>query len=190
MSFFITHVGIGNGGDLGGVSGADQYCSKLAAAAGSQRRDWHAYLSTQSAAGEKAVNARDRIGPGPWRNAKGVVVAHDLAELHGANFLTKQTSLDEFGNVVNGRGDKPNKHDIVTGSTADGRAFPPGEDRTCHNYHSSATGTVQEGHHDRSGPDDNPSGTSWNSAHPSQGCSQRDFDSRGGQGLLYCFAGH
>ena len=194
MTFFVAHAGPGKGGDLGGLEGADEHCRKLAAAAGSQRRDWHAYLSTQAQPGRPAVNARDRIGRGPWRNAKGVVIARDLEQLHGENLLTKQTALDEVGNIVNGRGDKPNKHDMITGSTLDGRAFPPGEDRTCGNYRSSGMGAVQLGHHDRSGPATNPTGTSWNSAHlseggPDGGCSQNDMNSQGGQGLFYCFAG-
>ncbi|WP_309089529.1 hypothetical protein [Phenylobacterium sp.] len=189
MTFFVAHAGPGRGGDLGGLAGADRHCQALAAAAGSRRTDWRAYLSTQEEPGRPAVDARDRIGKGPWHNAKGVMIARDLEELHGSNNLTKATALDEHGRVVNGRGDKPNRHDIITGSTAEGRAYPPGEDRTCKNYTSSTDGSVRMGHHDRSGPAENPTGTSWNSAHFSDaGCSQEGMSSQGGQGLIYCFA--
>src|ERR1044071_5259454 len=136
MTFFITSVGVGNGANLGGLAGADAHCQKLAAAVGAGNRTWHAYLSTQAADGKPAVNARDRIGKGPWQNAKGVVVAKDVDELHGRNNLTKQTSLTEKGDIVNGRGDTPNKHDALTGTMPDGRAFPPGEDKTCKNWRS------------------------------------------------------
>jgi hypothetical protein len=156
---------------------------------GAGAKTWHAYLSTQ---GDGAVNARDRIGKGPWTNAKGVVVAKDVAELHGANMLTKQTALTEKGEVVNGFGDKPNRHDILTGSQADGTAFPPGNDMTCKNWTSSTQGAAMLGHADRTGNTEAPPSKSWNSSHPSRGaeggCSQVDLRSTGGDGLLYCFA--
>src|SRR5271156_5396574 len=133
-SFFVTSMGVGNGGNLGGVAGADNQCQTLAQAAGAGAKTWHAYLSTQAADGKPAVNARDRIGRGPWQNAKGVVVAKDVAELHGANNLTKQTALSEKGDVINGRGDTPNRHDALTGSQGDGTAFGPEADRTCKNW--------------------------------------------------------
>src|SRR5881392_3363141 len=191
-SFFLTSNGIGNGGNLGGLAGADNHCQQLAQSAGAGGRTWHAYLSTQAADGKPAVNARDRIGKGPWQNAKGVVVAKDVDELHGQNNLTKQTSLTEKGEVVNGRGDTPNKHDAVTGTMPDGRAFPPGEDKACKNWTSSTQGTAIVGHIDRTGLDDTPPSHSWNSSHPSRGpeggCSQTDLRSTGGDGLFYCFA--
>lgn len=189
MSFFVTSAGIGKGGDLGGLAGADRHCQELAAAAGAGAKTWHAYLSTQGAG---AVNARDRIGKGPWVNAKGVTIAKDVAELHGANNLTKQTALTEKGEINNGRGDKPNKHDILTGSQADGTAFPAGQDRTCGNWTSSTQGAAMLGHADRTGLSEDPPQKSWNSSHPSRGndggCSQADLASTGGAGLLYCFA--
>ncbi len=191
-SFFVTSHGIGNGGNLGGLAGADNWCQQLAQEAGIGARTWRAYLSTQEASGKPAVNARDRIGNGPWQNAKGEVIAKDVAELHGDNKLTKQTALSEKGEVINGRGDKPNRHDILTGSQADGTAFPPGEDRTCKNWTSSTQGAAMVGHSDRLGLDDNPPAKSWNTSHPSRGpdggCSQADLRSTGGDGLLYCFA--
>jgi len=189
MTFFVTSQGPGNGADLGGLAGADRHCQSLAQAAGAGGKTWHAYLSTQ---GDGAVNARDSIGKGPWTNAKGVVIAKDLDELHGQNNLTKQTALSEKGEVINGRGDTPNRHDILTGSTSEGKAFPPGEDRTCKNYTSSTQGAVMVGHSDRTGLDTSPPMLSWNSSHPSRGpgggCSQADLRSTGGDGLLYCFA--
>jgi hypothetical protein len=189
MSFFITSTGAGNGADLGGLAGADSHCQTLAAAVGAGAKTWHAYLSTQ---GANAVNARDRIGKGPWVNAKGVTVAKDVAELHGENNLTKQTALSEKGDVINGRGDKPNRHDILTGSKPDGTAFPPDKDMTCKNWTSSTEGSAMLGHADRSGLDDSAAARSWNSAHPSRGpgggCTQADLRSTGGDGLLYCFA--
>jgi hypothetical protein len=191
-SFFITSVGIGNGGNLGGLAGADNYCQTLAQAAGAGAKTWRAYLSTQAVDGAPAVNARDRIGKGPWQNAKGVVVAKDVVELHGANNLTKQTALTEKGDVNNGRGDTPNRHDILTGSQADGTAFPADTDRTCKNWTSSAQGSAMLGHSDRIGLRDDDASKSWNSSHPSRGpdggCSQADLKSTGGDGLLYCFA--
>lgn len=191
MTFFVTSAGSGKGADLGGLAGADAICQRLAQAAGAGARTWRAYLSTQAADGAAAVNARDRIGAGPWRNAKGTVIASSVAELHGAAAsLTKQTALTEKGEVVNGRGDTPNRHDILTGSQADGTAFGPGEDRTCGNYtRSGSEGAVMLGHHDRSGLDDTPPSKSWNMSHLSRGgCSQDALRSTGGAGLLYCFA--
>jgi hypothetical protein len=192
MSFFVTSAGPGKGADLGGLAGADRQCQQLAQAAGAGSRTWHAYLSAQAADSQPAVNARDRIGRGPWQNAKGVVVAKDLDELHGANNLTKQTALSEKGDVVNGRGDTPNKHDALTGTMPDGKAFPAGDDKTCHNWTSSTQGTAIVGHIDRQGLRDDDASRSWNSSHPSRGpdggCSQADLRSTGGDGLFYCFA--
>jgi hypothetical protein len=185
MSFFVTSEGLGKGADLGGLSGADAQCQKLAQAAGAGAKTWHAYLSTQGAG---AVNARDRIGKGPWKNAKGVVVAKDGAELHGANHLTKETALTEKGTVVNGRGDTPNTHDILTGSQPDGSAFTDAEDHTCKNWTSSTDGTAMLGHSDRMGLRDDDASRSWNASHPSRGCSQDNLKSTGGNGLFYCFA--
>ncbi len=191
-SFFITSVGIGNGGNLGGLAGADNHCQTLAQAAGSGSKTWHAYLSTQEADGKPAVNARDRIGKGPWQNSKGVVIAKGVAELHGNNNLTKQTGLTEKGEVNNGIGDNPNRHDVLTGSQPDGTAFAAGEDRTCKNWTSSTQGSAMLGHADRTGIPPSPTANSWNAAHPSRGpdggCSQTDLISTGGAGLLYCFA--
>jgi hypothetical protein len=192
MTFFITSVGPGHGANLGGLEGADRHCQALAEAAGAGNRTWRAYLSTQAVGGAPAVNARDRIGRGPWQNAKGVVIAKDVDELHGNNNLTKQTALNEKGEMVNGRGDTPNRHDILTGSTPDGRAFAPGEDRTCGNWTQSGQGAAMVGHHDRMGLNEEPPAKSWNSSHPSRGpdggCSQADLRSTGGDGLFYCFA--
>jgi len=191
--FFVTSVGIGNGGNLGGLAGADNYCQQLAQAAGAGAKTWRAYLSTQPADGKPAVNARDRIGKGPWQNSKGVVVAKDVADLHGAaNNLTKATALSEKGDVINGRGDTPNRHDVLTGSQADGTAFAAGDDRTCKNWTSSTQGAAMVGHADRVGLRDDDASKSWNSSHPSRGpdggCSQNDLKSTGGDGLFYCFA--
>jgi hypothetical protein len=192
-SFFLTSSGPGKGGDLGGIEGADKHCQTLAQAAGLGAKTFHAYLSTQGIDGKSAVNARDRIGKGPWQNAKGVVIAKDVAELHGAsNNLTKQTALSEKGEVINGRGDTPNRHDVLTGSQADGTAFAAGEDRTCKNWTSSTQGSAMVGHSDRIGLRDDDASKSWNTSHPSRGpdggCSQADLKSTGGDGLLYCFA--
>jgi hypothetical protein len=196
-SFFVTSAGIGNGANLGGLAGADNHCQTLAQAAGaganaSGVKVWRAYLSTQAAEGQPAVNARDRIGKGPWQNSRGVVIAKDVAELHGANNLTKQTALTEKGDINNGRGDTPNRHDMLTGSQADGTAFPAGDDRTCKNWTSSAQGSAMLGHADRIGLRDDDASKSWNSSHPSRGqeggCSQADLRSTGGDGLFYCFA--
>ena len=190
MTFFVTSAGSGKGADLGGLSGADRLCQTLATAAGAGAKTWHAYLSTQASGGAAAVNARDRIGHGPWRNAAGVVVAKDVAELHGDNNLTKQTALNEKSGVVNGRGDTPNMHDVLTGSQPDGTAFPPNEDRTCGNWTKSGEdGIAMVGHHDRIGLNESPPMKSWNSSHPSRGgCSQDALKGTGGAGLLYCFA--
>ena len=190
MTFFVTSAGSGDGAKLGGLAGADKHCQDLAAAAGAGSHTWRAYLSTQ---GDGAVNARDRIGKGLWTNAKGEVVATSVDDLHSANNkLTKQTSLNEKGGVVNGRGDTPNMHDALTGSQPDGRAFAAGEDRTCKNYSSDAAGAVMLGHIDRQGLRDDDASKSWNSSHPSRGpgggCSQDDLKSTGGAGLFYCFA--
>lgn len=191
--FFVTSVGIGNGGNLGGLAGADNYCQQLAQAAGAGAKTWRAYLSTQAAGGAPAVNARDRIGKGPWQNSKGVVIAKDVAELHSAaNNLTKATALSEKGDVINGRGDTPNRHDVLTGSQPDGTAFAAGDDRTCKNWTSSTQGAAMVGHADRVGLRDDEPSKSWNSSHPSRGpdggCSQNDLKSTGGDGLFYCFA--
>ena len=192
MSFFVTSAGSGKGADLAGLAGADRICQQLAQAVGAGSHTWHAYLSTQAADGQPAVNARDRIGHGPWQNAKGVVVAKDVDELHGDNNLTKQTALTEKGDVVNGRGDTPNRHDALTGSQPDGRAFPPGDDKTCHNWTGSTQGAAMLGHVDRQGLRDDAQSKSWNSSHlsrgPDGGCSQADLRSTGGDGLFYCFA--
>jgi hypothetical protein len=189
MSFFITSVGPGNGADLGGLEGADAYCQQLGDAAGAGGRTWRAYLSTQEAGGAAAENARDRIGEGPWQNAEGTVIAASLDELHGDNNLDKSTALDENGEQVNGRGDDPNRHDILTGSQADGTAFPAGEDHTCANWTSSGEGSAMVGHHDRMGLRDDAPSKSWNSSHPSRGgCSQEALQGTGGDGLFYCFA--
>ena len=191
-SFFVTSTPIGNGGNLGGLAGADNQCQTLAQAAGSGARTWRAYLSTQSADGKPAINARDRIGNGPWKNAKGSVVAKDAAELHGANALTKQTALSEKGDVINGRGDTPNRHDVLTGSQADGTAFAGPDDRTCKNWTSSTQGAAMLGHIDRVGLRDDDASKSWNTSHPSRGpdggCSQADLKTPGGDGLMYCCA--
>ena len=192
MSFFVTSAGSGKGADLGGIAGADRICQTLASAAGGSGKMWHAYLSASAANGQPAVNARDRIGSGPWYNAKGARIAQSVADLHGdtleaarrGNNLTKQTALTEKGETINGVGDTPNRHDMLTGSQLDGTAFTDGADHTCGNWTSSGNGTAQLGHHDRTGGGN----TSWNSAHPSRGCSQENLVSTGGAGLFYCFA--
>ncbi len=188
MTFFITSSGPGNGAKLGGLTGADKHCQSLATAAGAGNRTWHAYLSTSASGGQPAVNARDRIGRGPWYNAKGVRIAESVADLHGdKNNLTKQTALTEKGEVVNGRGDQPNRHDILTGSQLDGTALSGDPaNATCENWTSEGEGSAQVGHHDRQGGGEHA--TSWNSAHPSRGCSQENLRGTGGDGLFYCFA--
>jgi hypothetical protein len=191
MTFFITSVGSGNGANLGGLAGADAHCQKLATAVGAGDRTWRAYLSTSAADNKPGVNARDRIGTGPWHNAKGTMVARDLAQLHGdtldlartGNLITKANAVTEKGDMVNGVGDKPNTHDILTGSQPDGRAYTDAADHTCKNWTSNGEGTAQLGHFDRNG-----GGVSWNSAHPSRGCSQENLVATGGNGLFYCFA--
>ena len=189
MSFFVTSVGLGKGANLGGLDGADKHCQALASAAGAGDRAWRAYLSTQ---GPNAVNARDRIGKGPWFNVKGQSIARDLEHLHGdtldlarmGNTLTRVTALSEKGEPVKGAGEQPNQHDILTGSQLDGRAFTDAADHTCNNWTSDGTGTAQVGHHDRTGGP----GTSWNSVHATKGCSQENLVGTGGAGLFYCFS--
>ncbi len=185
--FFITSIGIGEGANLGGLAGADAHCQALAAAEYAGDHTWRAYLSTSVTDDQGAVNARDRIGEGPWYNAEGLLIAANLEELHGGdNRINKEKAATESLNPVNGVGDTPNKHDILTGSQADGTAFTDGEDHSCHNWTSSAEGQAQVGHHDRMGRGDG--GSSWNSAHSSRGCSQQDLEGTGGAGLFYCFA--
>jgi hypothetical protein len=189
MSFFVTSVGLGKGADLGGLAGADAHCQALAQAAGAGNKTWRAYLSTNAAAQGGPVNARDRIGPGSWKNAKGVVVAQNVDDLHSDNTkINKQTALNEKGAVVNGNGDTPNTHDMLTGSQLDGRAFPGNINVTCNNWTSSTTGSAMVGHHDRSGFTDTVYQKSWNSSHMSRACSQPDLVATGGAGLFYCFA--
>jgi hypothetical protein len=193
MTFFITSTGPGKGADLGGLAGADRQCQTLAQGAGAGGKTWRAYLSTQAADGAPAVNARDRIGAGPWQNFKGEVVAQNVDDLHGDNNkLGMPISLTERGTMVAGVGYTPNYHDILTGSQMDGRAFPPGEDRTCRNWTSSTQGAAMLGHADRKGLRDDAASKSWNSSHPSRGseggCSQADLRGTGGAGLFYCFA--
>ena len=186
MGFFITSVGLGDGANLGGLDGADAHCKALATKAGAGDRDWKAYLSTQED-GKRGISARNRIGNGPWYNSKGVLIASNLTELHLYNrTITKETALDESGNLINGRGDKPNKHDILTGSMDDGTAYFPWEkeDRTCSNWSSNDEGSAQLGHHDRHGGGN----LSWTSAHPSRGCSSEALAKTGGAGYFYCFA--
>ncbi len=195
LSFFVTSTGSGKGADLGGLAGADRHCQSLAQSAGAGGKTWHAYLSTTGADGYAGVNARDRIGRGPWRNAKGAVVATSVDQLHGANNLTKETTLDEKGQLVNGRTEKPNMHDMLTGSTPDGRAIVGSGDSTCSNWTTSGTGAAMLGHHDRQGLRDDDASKSWNSSHLSRpskdgapGCSQVALQGTGGNGLFYCFA--
>jgi hypothetical protein len=194
MSFFVTSAGPGKGGDLGGLEGADRHCQALAQAVGAGGHVWHAYLSTQAPklADPNYVNARDRIGAGPWQNVKGVVIARSVEELHSpASNLNKQTALSEKGKLINGRTEKPNTHDILTGSRPDGTAFPgtPFGDMTCSNWtNGSDSGAAMTGHHDRLGPNDSSWATSWNSAHPTLGCSPEKIRPTGGEGLFYCFA--
>jgi hypothetical protein len=188
MTFFVTSAGSGKGADLGGIAGADKHCQSLAQAAGAGGHKWRAYLSTTGADGKPGVNARDRIGKGPWQNAKGVVIAKDIDDLHGKNNLTKETAITEKGEVVSGRGDPVNMHDILTGSSPEGRAMPAGKDTTCSNWTSSGEGAAMVGHHDRQGLRDDEPSRSWNSSHPSRGCSQENLRSSGGAGLIYCFA--
>ena len=190
MGFFITSANPGKGADFGGLAGADRHCQALASAAGAGGRTWRAYLSTTAMNGQPAVNARDRIGTGPWRNVKGEVVATSIDDLHSANNkLGKMTSLTEKGGVTNGRGDTPNMHDILTGSTPDGRASSATGDTTCRNWTSGDQGSAIVGHHDRNGTNPDPvANVSWNSSHGTRGCSLPALQSTGGAGLLYCFA--
>jgi hypothetical protein len=188
MSFFVTSTGPGKGADLGGLAGADAHCQSLAAAVGAGNRTWRAYLSASASGGAAAVNARDRIGRGPWRNMDGAIIARDVDELHGSNNLTKQTALSEKGEPINGRGDSPNMHDILTGTQPDGRAYDGDKDMTCGNWTSSTEGTAQVGHHDRIGLRDDDASRSWNSSHPSRNCTQDGLRATGGNGLFYCFA--
>jgi len=186
MSFFVTSVGLGNGGDLGGLSGADRHCQTLATAAGAGSKTWHAYLSTQGASG---VNAKDRIGTGSWTNAKGVQVAANVAELHSdKNNINKQTALNEKGSMVNGRGDTPNQHDMLTGTQRDGTAVLGSEDATCGNWTNNADGqgSAVVGHHDLIGNTNGPN--FWNYSHKTPGCAQANLQRVGGDGLFYCFA--
>ena len=194
MSFFVTSAGSGKGADLGGLTGADAHCQRLAAAAGAGARTWRAYLSvsptfpTPTTPAVPAINARDRIGAGPWFNAKGEMIARDVTHLHNGNNLSKTTALDEKGAVVKGRGDTPNEHDILTGSRADGTAFAPQMDTTCKAWTSSTDGSAIVGHHDRIGPLPENWAKSWNFSHQSVGCSQEALVRTGGSGRLYCFA--
>ena len=185
--FFITSRGTGRGGDLGGLAGADAHCQMLAEAEGSGDHTWRAYLSTSAAPGAPAVNARDRIGTGPWYNAEGELIAANLDQLHGdAARINKEFALTERLDPVNGVGDTPNRHDILTGSRPDGTAYPGGEDLTCSNWTASGDGSAQVGHHDRRGLAEGVN--SWNSVHASRGCSQSALEATGGAGLFYCFA--
>ena len=186
MSFFITSAGPGNGADLGGLAGADRHCQALAQAAGAGDRTWRAYLSASASGGKPAINARNRIGGGPWHNAKGVVIAKNLGDLHGAaNKIGKRMGLTEKGQPVNGRGDRPNMHDILTGSNAAGMVVAG---KTCNNWTNSGQGSAFVGHHDRKGLRDDAPSKSWNSSHPSRGCSQVNLQRTGGNGFFYCFA--
>lgn len=185
MGFFVTSVGLGNGGNLGGLEGADAHCQSLAEAAGAGDREWRAYLSTQED-GARGISARSRIGQGPWYNARGELIASDLDQLHILPNIYYRTAVDEKGNAVNGRDDSPNEHDILTGTMADGTAYFPWQagDKTCSNWTSNAEGSATVGHHDRHGGGN----TSWNAAHDSRGCSAEDLRATGGNGYFYCFA--
>jgi hypothetical protein len=191
MSFFVTSVGSGKGADLGGLAGADAHCQRLASAAGAGGKAWRAYLSVPPTLGNTpaaAVHARDRIGAGPWYNAKGVLIARNLDHLHNGNNLSKDTALDERGNVIKGRGDTPNEHDMLTGTRSDGTAFAPQTDTTCKAWTSSTDGSAIVGHHDRVGPNTDAWAKSWNFSHQSAGCSQEALVRTGGAGKFYCFA--
>ena len=189
MGFFVTSSNPGTGGNFGGLQGADRHCQALASAAGSGNRTWRAYLSQQAIAGQAGINARDRIGNGPWLNAKGVVIANDVAQLHDNNNISKATALTESGAVMNGRGDTPNRHDILTGSQPDGRFIAGAVNTTCGNWtQSDANGSAMVGHHDRMGLDDGVPAKSWNSSHQTRGCAIPQLKTTGGEGLLYCFA--
>ena len=188
MSFFVTSTGSGKGADLGGLAGADARCQQLAAAAGAGGKTWHAYLSSSETPTAKGINARDRIGNGPWQNAKGVVVAKDVNDLHANPNITKETLLDEKGERIKVRGDTPNMHDMLTGSTMEGRAFPANLNLTCNNWSSSTFGSAMLGHGDREGIADTIYQHSWNSSHMSRDCTQPGLVATGGNGLFYCFA--
>lgn len=188
MSFFVTSVNPGKGANLSGILGADTYCQKLAGSVGVTGKTWRAYLSVAPTANTGVVHAKDRIGAGPWYNVKGIMIAKDLAELHGKNNLNKNTALNEKGEVVWGRGDEVNMHDILTGSNADGTLYTTGGDATCKNWTSGGTGSAWVGHHDRIGIDETAPMKSWNSSHASKGCSMENLQSTGGAGLFYCFA--
>ncbi len=188
MTFFVTSVGLGKGADLGGLAGADKHCQSLAAAVGAGKHAWRAYLSASAADGKPAVNARDRIGKGPWHNVQGRLIARNIDELHGINNINKIAAVTEKGTTVNTMGDTPNMHDILTGSQPDGTAFAGSDDRTCGNWTKSGEGAAMLGHLDRVGLSDDAAARSWNSSHPSRGCSQDGLRSTGGAGLLYCFA--
>ncbi len=192
MEFFVTSRGMDHGANLSGLAGADGHCQMLAETVGAGHKTWRAYLSTQARDGQPAISARDRIGTGPWHNARGAAISADQNELHGDTLaqaqlgsnLYKRSALNERGEVVNGVRDNPNQHDILTGSQLDGRAFTDDADHTCNNWTSEAEGSAQVGHSDRIGGGN----TSWNSAHGSRGCSQRDLIGTGGAGFFYCFA--
>ncbi|CAN5901387.1 hypothetical protein BH11PSE8_BH11PSE8_43620 [soil metagenome] len=189
MTFFVSSKGAGDGANLGGLTGADKQCQSLATAAGAGDHTWHAYLSQQATATVPAINARDRIGNGPWKNAKGVVIASDVASLHSAaNNINKQTALTERGEIVNGRGDTPNTHDILTGSQPDGTVIAGNVNSTCGNWTQNGEGSAMLGHHDKTGLDESVPAKSWNSSHLSRGCSNDALKATGGAGLLYCFA--
>ena len=188
MSFFVTSSGGGKGADLGGLVGADRHCQALATAAGAGNRTWHAYLSQQPTPNVPGVNARDRVGKGPWMNAKGVVIATSVDNLHGSNNISKATALTETGAPINGRGDTPNIHDILTGSQPDGRFIAGDVNTTCGNWTQSGEGSAMVGHHDRNGLDDSAPAKSWNSSHLTRGCSADALKATGGAGLFYCFA--
>lgn len=196
LGFFVTSVGVGNGADLGGLAGADAHCQQLASAVGAGTRTWRAYLSVQANGDQPAINARDRIGKGPWANANGAIIANDIAHLHGdtvelgqlGNNVHRKTTLNEKGEAIKGVGDTPNEHDVITGSKPDGRAYTDAADHTCKNYTSSGEGSVRVGHTDRTNRGATGGNVSWNSAHDSRGCSQENLISTGGAGYLYCFA--
>lgn len=188
MSFFVTSSSPGTGGDLGGLAGADKHCQSLATAAGAGNRSWRAYLSAQPVGSQIGINARDRIGKGPWMNANAVVIATDVEQLYGANYLSKQTALTETGAMVNGRGDTPNLHDVLTGSQPNGTFIAGDANSTCGNWSMSSGGAAMVGHHDRTGLNESVPAKSWNSSHQSRGCSADQLKSTGGGGLYYCFA--
>ncbi|MDP4593862.1 MAG: lectin [Beijerinckiaceae bacterium] len=188
MTFFIATSGP-DGANLGGLEGADKLCQSQAAIAGAGSKQWRAYLSTQEAGGKPAINARDRIGKGPWANAKGVQIAANVEDLHSdKNKISEATGLARNGRMIPGRNYALNRHDILTGSTADGKAYPPGKDMTCGNWTKNGAGSAFVGHHDRAGLRDDAPSKSWNASHPSRGCSPSQLESSGGGGMIYCFA--